>query len=58
MENNAENNAEFTGSDDNDVSQSNDQEIEDVEEGSQAENDAENSVSFDGSDGGGDGPKF
>ena len=38
------NSAELYNSDNNDVSQNNDQEIEDVEEGSHAENDARNSV--------------
>jgi hypothetical protein len=46
------NNAEFHGSDDNNVGQSNDQEIGNVEDDSHAENDAGNSVSFDDSDGG------
>jgi hypothetical protein len=35
------------GSDNNDIDQSNDQEIDDVKKGSSAENDAENSVSLD-----------
>jgi hypothetical protein len=47
-ENEGVNNAEFHGSDDNNVGQSNDQEIKDVEDDSHAENDAGNSVSFDG----------
>jgi hypothetical protein len=38
--------AEFENSDDNDVDQSNDQEIDEVKKDSHAENDPENSVSF------------
>jgi hypothetical protein len=54
-------NAEFhsgetQGSDNHDMSQCNDQEIKDVEGGSNAENDAGNSVSFDESEDGGSNP--